>query len=263
MGRAIMKRLFLLLLLACTLNVAHAGRVCETKKMSGSNFIAAMNLADKTRSALDASKAQVAIISRVGQDLSRYGMRYSHMAYVWRDNAHSRWSVVHELNQCGTARSALYEQGLANFFLDDLFAYEAHVFIPTPHSQKKIMAMLASPLARQLHSARYNMLAYAFSSAYQNSNQWLLETYAASSSELQIYGRPQAQAWLRLAGYRPITIHVPASTRLGARLFSANISFDDHPFGRRAAGQIDTVSVESVLRFVRAREPQGKEFLVR
>lgn len=261
-----MKRLLqplLLLLLACTLNVAHAGRVCETKKISGSNFIAAMNLADKTRSTLDASNAQVAIISRVGQDLSRYGLRYSHMAYVWRDNAQARWSVVHELNACGTARSDLYEQGLANFFLDDLFAYEAHVFIPTPHSQKKILAMLSSPMARHLHSRRYNMLAYAFATEYQNSNQWVLETYAASSSELQIYSRQQAQAWLRLAGYRPNTISVPASTRLGARLFSANVSFDDHPFGRRAAGLIDTVTVESVLRFVRAREPQGREMIVR
>jgi hypothetical protein len=258
-----MKRLCLLLLLACSLNSAHAGRVCENKKMSASNFIAAMNLADKTRNALDVSKAQVAIISRVGQDLSRYGVRYSHMAYVWRDNANARWTVVHELNQCGTARSSLYEQGLGNFFLDDLFAYEADVFIPTPASQKRIMAMLAGYAPRAMHEGRYNMLSYAFSTEYQNSNQWVLETYAASSSEMVIGDRYQAQAWLKLAGFRPITINVPATTRLGARMFSANISFDDHPFGRRAAGMIDTVSVESVLRFMRAREPGAQEMLVR
>lgn len=258
-----MKRLLLLMLLACSLNVAHAGRMCETSKMKGSSFIAAMNLAEKTRATLDASNAQVAIISRVGQDLSRYGLRYSHMAYVWRDNAQKRWTVVHELNQCGSARSSLYEQGLANFFLDDLFAYEANVFIPTPYSQKKIMAVLASPVAQRLHGRRYNMLAYAFSTQYQNSNQWVLETYAASSADVQISQRSQAQAWLKLAGYRPSTIHVPAGTRLGARLFRANIAFDDHPFGRRAAGRIDTVTVESVLRFVRAREPAGREILVR
>lgn len=258
-----MKRLLLLLVLACTLGSAHAGRVCETKKTSASNFIAAINLADKTRIALDASKAQVAIISRVGQDLSRYGLRYSHMAYVWRDNANARWTVVHELNQCGTARSALYEQGLANFFLDDLFAYEAHVLVPTPASQKRIMAMLAAPAPIRMHNPRYNMLSYAFSTDYQNSNQWVLETYAASSSEMFLGSRGHAQSWLRLAGYRPITINVPAGTRLGARMFSANISFDDHPFGRRAAGLIDTVSVESVLNFMRGREPGAREMLVR
>ena len=257
-----MKRLLLLLLMACSLN-AQAGRVCEVKKTNANSFIAAMNLAEKTRSALDASRAQVALIARVGQDLSRHGLRYSHMAYVWRDHPAGRWIVVHELNQCGTARSALFAQGLANFFLDDLFAYEAQVVIPTPQSQARIAAMLASGTPLLLHKARYNMLAYPFSTEYQNSNQWVLETYAATSSGLAISDRGQAQAWLRMAGYRPMTVHVPAGQRLGARLFSANIAFDDHPFGRRAAGQIDTVTVESVTRFVRAREPESKEMLVR
>lgn len=257
-----MRRILLLLLLVCSVN-AQAGRVCEVKPTRAGTFIAAMNLAEKTRSALDASNAQVALIARVGQDLSKYGLRYSHMAYARRDRASGRWTVVHELNECGTARSALYEQGLANFFLDDLFAFEADVLIPSPQSQARIMAMLESGTPLRLHRARYNMLAYAFSTEYQNSNQWLLETYAASASELQISDRSQAQAWLRLAGYRPLTVHVPAGARLGARLFSANISFDDHPFGRRAMGMIDTVVVESVLRFVRQREPDSREMLVR
>ena len=256
-------RSFLFLLLACSLNTAHAGRACQPGKMSASNFIAAMTLADKTRAALDASRAQVALIARVGQDLSRHGLRYSHMAYVWRDNPKGRWTVVHELNQCGTARSALYQQGLGNFFLDDLFAYEALLVIPTAQSQARLAAMLASGTPLRMHKARYNMLAYAFALDYQNSNQWVLETYAAASSELQISERAQAQAWLKLAGYRPLTVHVPAGQRLGARLFSANIAFDDHPFTRRAAGQIDTVTVESVVRFVRAREPSGQERVLR
>ena len=256
-----MKRLLLILLMAFSLN-AHAGRVCEVKKTNASTFIAAMNLAEKTRTALEASNAQVALVARVGQDLSKYGLRYSHMAYVWRDHPKGRWIVVHELNQCGTAQSALFEQGLANFFLDDLFAYQADILIPSPQSQARIVAMLASTTPLRLHRARYNMLAYAFSTEYQNSNQWVLETYAASASEIAIGNRAQAQAWLKLAGYRPLTVQVSAGARLGARLFAANIAFDDHPFGRRATGQIDTVVVESVLRFVRQREPESREMLV-
>ncbi|MES2318506.1 MAG: DUF2145 domain-containing protein [Pseudomonadota bacterium] len=255
-----MKRLLLLLLLACSLN-AHAGRVCEAKKTSAASFISAMNLAEKTRAALDASKAQVALVSRVGQDLSKYGLRYSHMAYVRRE-ANGRWLVVHELNECGTARSALYEQGLANFFMDDLFAFEADILIPSPQSQARIVAMLGSNVPLRLHRARYNMLAYAYSTEYQNSNQWVLETYAAAASEMGIGDRERAQASLKLAGYRPLTLRVSAGERLGARLFRANIAFDDHPFGRRAAGQIDTVTVESVLRFVRQREPEARQMVV-
>lgn len=257
-----MRRLFVLLLLACSLNVAHAGRVCEVKKPNAANFVSAMKLAENTRAALDQSKAQVALIARVGQDLSKYGLRYSHMAYAWRDHPKGRWLVVHELNQCGTAHSALYDQGLANFFLDDLHAFEAAIIVPSPQSQQRIAKMLASQVPARMHSGRYNMLAYVFSTEYQNSNQWVLETYAASASELASGDRKGAQWWLKMEGFRPLTIHVPASTRLGARLFSANIAFDDHPFGRRAAGQIDTVTVESIMRFVRYREPEAREMLV-
>jgi hypothetical protein len=257
-----MRHFIALLLLACSLNTAYAGRPCEVKKTSATAFVTAIKLAENTRAALDKSGAQVALIGRVGQDLSRYGLRYSHIAYVWRDHPKGRWLVVHELNRCGTAQSALYDEGLANFFMDDLFAYEALIVIPNPQSQARIAAMLATAMPNQLHSHRYNMLAYPFSTAYQNSNQWVLETYAASNHQQLIHDRRGAQAWLKMAGYYPTTVHVPASTRLGARLFSANIAFDDHPFGRRAAGQIDTVTVESVSRFVMLREPGARQMVV-
>ena len=257
-----MKRLFLLLLVACSLGSAHAGQACEEKQSTVATFTSGMKLAENTFAALEASDAQVALIARVGQDLSRQGLRYSHMAYVWRDHPKGRWLVVHELNECGTAQSALYDEGLGNFFFD-VFAHEAAILIPSPQSQARIVAMLASPAARTLHSPRYNMLAYAFSTQYQNSNQWVLETYAASASEFAIADRGKAQQWLKLAGYEPITVHVPTAQRLGARLFRANVEFDDHPFGRRAAGQIDTVTVESVMRFVKRVDPGAREILVK
>ena len=244
------------------MQLATAGSACENKKVSQASFVSAITLAEHAVKALDASGAQVALIARVGQDLSKYGLRYSHVAYVLRDHPKGRWIVVHELNQCGTARSALYDQGLANFFLDDMFAYESALLIPSPESQARIVRMLGSPAPLRLHDGNYNMLAYAFSTQYQNSNQWVLESYAAGSSELPVRDRAGAQAWLKLAGFQPLTVHVPASARLGARLFKANISFDDHPFARRMAGQIDTVTVESVLRFVRQRDAGARQILV-
>lgn len=256
-----MRRLLLLLLVACCSGLAHAGQTCEEKPSTIETFRSGMKLAQNTLAALEATDAQVALISRVGQDLSRQGLRYSHMAYVWRDHPKGRWLVVHELNDCGTAQSALYDEGLANFFFD-VFAHEASILIPSLQSQAKIVAMLASPVARSLHSPRYNMLAYAFSTRYQNSNQWVLETYAASASEFAIADRAKAQQWLRLAGYAPITVHVPTPQRLGARLFRANVEFDDHPFARRAAGQIDTVTVESVMRFIKRIDPGAREVLI-
>lgn len=257
-----MRRLLLLLLLACSVNAANAGRGCEVKKPSAQNFVSAIRLAENTRSALEASNAQVAMVARVGQDLSAYGLRYSHVAYVWRDHPKGRYLVVHELNRCGTASSALFDQGLANFFLDDLYAYEAAILIPSPQSQARIAAALSSTVGNRMHEPHYNMLAYPFSTEYQNSNQWVLETYAASVSDGGIGDRGRAQAWLRGVGYSPSMLFIPATKRLGARLFSANIAFDDHPFARRAAGRIDTVTVESILSFVRQREPQARELTV-
>jgi hypothetical protein len=254
------RRLLLILLLAA--GMAHAGTACEPKQTDAASFVKAMTLAERTLAALDKSGAQVALIARVGQDLSKYGLRYSHMAYVWRDHPQGRWLVVHELNQCGSAQSALFDEGLGNFFLDDMYAYETRIVVPGTEAQARIAAMLASTAPLRLHDAHYNMLAFPYATTYQNSNQWLLEAYAASISELPIDGRAQAQAWLKLAGYQPITIDIPAVTRLGARMFRANVSFDDQPFERRMAGRIDTVTVESVIRFVHQRDPAAWEILV-
>jgi len=100
---------------------AHAGQACTEKAPTPETIRKGLTLALKTRNALDASGAQVALVARVGQDLSRYGVHYSHMAYAWRDHPKGRWFVVHELNKCGTADSDIFDEGLGNFFLDDLF----------------------------------------------------------------------------------------------------------------------------------------------
>lgn len=218
-------------------------------------------MAHKTVQALDASGAQLALIARVGQDLSKYKLRYSHIAFVWRDHPGGRWLLMHELNQCGTGESALYNEGMGNFFLDNVFAFETLIIIPGAASQGRIAALLASDMPLRLHAPRYNMLAYAYSTEYQNSNQWVLEMLAAADSNA-VKDRRQAQAWLAQAGYRPITINIPALTRLGARVSRANVAFDDHPFERRMSGLIDTVTVESLVRFVERRDPAARKIVL-
>jgi hypothetical protein len=141
-----------------------------------------------------------------------------------------------------------------------MFAYEAKILIPSPATQERAVAMLASQQAFNLHWARYNMMAFPFSTTYQNSNQWVLESYAALHSGS--IGRENLQSWLKSQQYQPDTINLSAATRLGARMFRANVAFDDHPFGRRMAGQIDTVTVESVLRFIKRREPDSRELIL-
>ncbi|HTD06174.1 DUF2145 domain-containing protein [Undibacterium sp.] len=253
-------RLLALLLLAVSAG-SYAGRSCEPYQPDANTVMKAMELALKTRQALDDSGAQLALIARVGQDLSKYNLRYSHMAIVWRDHPAGRWIVVHELNQCGTAESALFYEGLGNFFLDDMFAFEALLVVPEPVVQQKMIALLGSDAPRRMHAQRYNMLAYPFSGEYQNSNQWVLEMLAAASArDAEIENRGQAQAWLKMTGYRAGTIRIPTLTRLGARMFRANVAFDDQPFDRRMAGMIDTVTVDSVVQFLESRKLEaGKQ----
>jgi hypothetical protein len=98
----------------------------------------------------------------------------------------------------------------------------------------------------RLHEPRYNMLAYPWSTRYQQSNQWALETLAFVL-EPAATDRSRAQAWLRLRGYQPTTLHIDALRRLGARVGSVNIAFDDHPTAQRFSDRIDTVTADSAL----------------
>lgn len=107
------------------------------------------------------------------------------------------------------------------------------------------------------------MVAYVYATQYQNSNQWVLETLAAASAPAgEVATRAEAQAWLKGMGYQPPTLEIPATVRLGARMFRANVAFDDHPFDRRMAGQIDTVTTDAVRQLVRTLDPQAKTIVL-
>jgi hypothetical protein len=239
---------------AAASGAAQAGRPCENRPPSAHSVERAMSLAEHTSQHLTDSGARVVVLARVGQDLSRYGLRYSHLGLAYRDApaaggdpSRPVWRVVHKLNQCGTAGSALYRQGLGEFFLDDLYEYEAAVVVLAPHVQAQLLATLRdNTRVAQLNTLAYNMLAYPWATTYQQSNQWALETLAMTQ-DVAATTRERAQAWLRLKGYEPTPLHLSAFTRLGARATQANIAFDDHPNSKRFSDRIETVTVDSVF----------------
>jgi len=229
---------------------AHAGRPCEEKPHQVADVQQAMALAQKTAQRLDASGAQVVMLARVGQDLGRYGLSWSHFGYAYRESPTSPWRVVHKLNHCGTATSAIYRQGLGEFFLDGMHRYEAGIVVLSPAVQERLLPLLRDDArAVAWHAEPYNMLAYPWSTQYQQSNQWAIETLAGAMDPA-VRGRPQAQAWLQLHDYRPTTLKLGAMTRLGARATRANIAFDDHPNDKRFSDRIETVTVDSVFAWV-------------
>ena len=233
------------LALAVAVGAAHAGRSCERRAPRAENVQRAMLLAERTARALDESGAQVAIVARAGQDLSRWGLEWSHLGLAYKDG--TRWRVAHKLNECGSAQAAVWRQGLGEFFLDDLFDHRAGIVVLSPALQQRLLPALAdnAQLAR-LHTGAYSMVAYPWARRYQQSNQWALETLAAAQSPA-VHDRTGAQAWLQSAGYRPSTLRIDAMTRLGARLTAANVAFDDHPGEKRFTDRIETVTVDSVF----------------
>jgi hypothetical protein len=233
---------------------AHAGRSCEVKKPSTYSVERGLDLAQRTMAALDASGAQVVVLARSGQDLSRYGLRYSHIAFAYRHpdaNGGTVWRVVHKLNHCGTADSAIYRQGLGEFFLDDPWRYEAAWVVPTSEVQEKLLPLLRDDRRiAVLHQRRYSVVAYAWGRKYQQSNQWAIETMA-SAMEPGASSRERAQAWLQFKGYEPTTLRLGPLTRLSGRLGAANVAFDDHPDEKRWTDRIETVTADSVLQWMR------------
>ncbi|MEY4561504.1 MAG: hypothetical protein RLZZ618_781 [Pseudomonadota bacterium] len=237
----------------------HAGRSCEDKPPEARKLQRALQLAERVSRQLDDSGARVAVLARVGQNLSEYGQRYSHMGLAYRDDA--GWRVAHKLNECGTAHAAVYRQGLGEFFMDDPYDYEAGIVLLTADVQDELLPVLQdNRRLGQMNTEAYSMVAYAWSQRYQQSNQWALETLAMAMSP-SVHTRAQSQDWLRAHGYQPSTLRLSAAKRLGARLTAANVAFDDHPFDKRFSDRIETITVGSVMQWLQ-RSGLGQRPLV-
>jgi len=234
---------------------AHAGRSCEERQPTAAALSRGLELAQRTSQALDASGARVVVLARAGQDLSRYGLTWSHMGWAYK-SAEGPWRVVHKLNRCGTAEAIVQRQGLGEFFLDDPWRYEAAWEVPSLQVQQQLWALLSQPapqLSRALSvvsTRSYSLVSYAWGQKYQQSNQWAIETLALAMEPGTVRQRTQAQAWLRFKGYEPTTLRLGPLTRLGGRISAANVAFDDHPNEKRFSDRIETVTVDSVFEWL-------------
>ncbi len=271
--------------------VAMAGQACDTAPPDTVSMTRALALAERVQRSLDASGAQVVIIARAGQDLTKYGLQWSHLAFAYRERMpapdtpgdrsatlgataaamvdglprpqRGTWRIAHKLNQCGTAEAAVFRQGLAEFFLDTPFRYEAAYVVPAPEVQAALLQVLTNDQRLvQWHTPAYSVVAYPWSTKYQQSNQWALETLAGSLDPAAST-RERAQAWLQLHDYQPTVLHIDALTRLGGRITRANVAFDDHPNSKRFSDHIETVTVESMFAWMQRTQIAGMPTIVR
>ncbi|MGH8053918.1 MAG: DUF2145 domain-containing protein [Stenotrophomonas sp.] len=235
---------------------AFAQPVCAPRYPPPTTVAAMFDMAAVTADTLDAlPDVDVAIAARGGQDLSKYGLRHSHLAFLVR-NDDGGWDVVHLLNRCKTDASDLYREGLVNLVGESSITTDLRVGIPTPAVRAALKPLLtgAATQARALHQPRYSMLAYPGSSHYQNSNQWILEVTAAAMAQAEdgttLGNRDDALAWLSRKGYLPTRMHIGIGKRLGARFFADNVAVTDHPASERISGNYSVVTVESTFDFL-------------
>ncbi len=244
--------------------IANAGRNCDTTAPDAAKTQNAIRFARQVKETLELSGASLAMVGRIGSDQSKRGVRYTHVGYVMREHPAGPWTVVHELHQCGTGTSELFDEGLANLYMDDLFDFETRIVIPSPEVQAKVAHSLLGPAKRKLHEPVYSSIANPWSVRFQNSNGWALEVLALSISDgAAAVNREDAQSWLRNHGYMPTRIHIGGGERAGARLFTPNIRFGDHP---ETAWQTQTYEVhtaDSALEFLRRVDPASREITQR
>ncbi|WP_431050572.1 DUF2145 domain-containing protein [Roseateles sp. L2-2] len=196
------------------------------------------------RRALEASGASAALVSRSGTDLSRFQLQYSHSGIALKDSRNSPWSVRQLYYACDESQAKLYDQGLAGFLLSAGRTEPIRLSIVTlPEREGARLAASALDNRRSLAllSSRYSATAYAFSTRYQNCNQWVAElmgfawaprgdsTAAAAVTADGTPTRQQAQQWLKTLGYDPAPVVVPSHTIMFAAQFVPLVHSDDHP----------------------------------
>lgn len=263
-GALIVRAFALAALLVAAALPARAGlRFCDREpRLAAVDQDRLLRLGALVRERLQRQGAAAALLSRSGLDLSRFGQRYSHAGVALRDAGDSPWAVRQLFYACGEGRPRLYEQGLGAFVLgtdDPAVGYVSAVLLPPEAAAPLAAAALDDRRALSLLGASYSANAYAFSTRYQNCNQWLAELLAlAWGAGDATPPREAAQAWLKSAGYRPVRVQVESRLTMLAAGFVSWVHVDDHPEDEVLRMAFAISLPASLEAFVHARWPRAE-----
>ncbi|MFO1267345.1 MAG: DUF2145 domain-containing protein [Rubrivivax sp.] len=232
-----------------------------------------LNVADKDRllrfaalirAELDRSGAEAAIVARTGLDLARWDIRHSHAGISVKNGADTPWSVRQLYYACDEGRARIFDQGLAAFLLgaeQPALGHVSVVLLPPAAAEPLKRAALDNRLALALLAGSYSANAYAFSTRYQNCNQWLVELLAAAWGGIAPgpEAREQAQRWLAEQHYEPTRVEVGWRVVMWAgAVFVPWIHNDDHPEDDLAAARYRISLPAAVEGLARAQLPQAE-----
>lgn len=219
-----------------------------------------LRFAALVRQELDTSGSRAALVARSGLNLQRFDVRYSHAGISLKGSRETPWSVRQLYYACDERRPRLFDQGLAGFLFgtdDPTLGYISVVLLPGEAGAALETTALDNPRVLRLLAATYSANAYAFSTRYQNCNQWVAELMASAWGGLEDAEglRAQAQQWLGVEGYAPPPVDVGSHLLMFAAPFVPFVHLDDHPEADRFALQMRISLPASLEGFVHQRLP--------
>jgi hypothetical protein len=209
---------------------------------------------------LEASGHRLALISRSGLDLERFQLRYSHAGLSLHASANGPWSVRQLYFSCDEERPMLFDQGLAGFLIDQdnrRQPFISMVFLPEEEEREVEQTARDNAIALKLLGNDYSANAYAFSTRFQNCNQWVAELIAQALGQLPDSGdlRSNAQQWLAAAHYQPTAIQVHNPLIALGGLMVPLVHTIDHPTQNVAAGVYQASMPASLEGFLHRQLP--------
>ena len=235
-------------------------RFCDrSTELTASEQDRLLRFAAVVRDELAATEGSVALISRSGLDLARFGIRYSHAALAWRHDD-GAWSARQLYYACDEGRPRIFDQGTAGFAMgtdNPQTGYISLVRLPAETTPALRRTLLEPTYVQHLLAGRYSANAYPYSVLYQNCNQWAIEMLAAGWGQLADGPdlRERAQQWLRLAGYAPEPVDVGSRWLMLGSIFVPLIQMNDHPPEAIASMQLQVSLPASLETFVRHHLP--------
>lgn len=239
-------------------------QLCDrAPKLSATQQDRLLRVAALVKQTLDASGHSVALVARAGLDLSRFNVRYSHAGISLKANANGAWSVRQLYYACDDARPRLFDQGIAGFLMGSESPSEGYlsmVLLPERAGTALAQTALNPQLALDLLAADYSANAYAFSTRYQNCNQWVMELMASAWGHLDPNqpARLAAQRWLLAQGYAPKPVDVGSHALMLAAHFAPLIHVEDHPLADIQSLKLRVSMPASIEAFARHQVPEAE-----
>ncbi|MFT5840741.1 MAG: hypothetical protein ACI9UT_003255 [Flavobacteriales bacterium] len=250
-----------------------SGTGCNDIQMGPQGYQKAAQLSAKVLNYLErkhkSDQTKVVILGRAGSDSPRKRFQrkvsqywnYTHAGLAYRNHPDGVWTIVHLLNDCAE-KSSIYSQSVMKFFVDDPFEYRVVIGTPSIELQDQLEKIIVD---RNMATALFNNSVYSsvsnpFNTQRQNSNEYILDTLVLAVAYVDgttdIFTREQAKDYMLKNDLKKhvfaeqVKVKGLESFGMALGFGPKNATLDDHPRNERNKGNINMVSVGTLLEFL-------------